>query len=936
MNVEGVSPPTPFLARPGKPALPWSDWIFSFHNYLTALGGEAYSTERKTALLLHCVGAEAQRVYRTLPVQPRREDEDEFHAAERQLAEFYEPQVNVIAERFFFRQRRQESHEPTADYVAALRRLAVNCSFGQMTDAMIRDQVVEATVHPILRERFLQDKGLTLDRVLEIAEAFERSRREATAMAGPARPAADGAQSLHQISDARQRRGRRPWRPARRQDDRRPAPAQLQADRRPGPAQLQPDTCPSCGRRQHNERGRCPATGATCRQCGRTGHFAVVCWSGERNDDRRCHELTVLCCAVPNTDKMMCEVQMKVPGITQTVNLQVDTGATVSALGLGIARRLFKGSRLNRTSARLFGFGRHQLQVLGTLPALVTYRGRRANTEFFIIDSDGEEAVMGLDLLKQLDVNLHPASGAIDQLAVTGSAEVPEPPPSQPDPGEICSLTMVRGHPEEADLHEDSSAEEEVIALLTDEESVLTEQDVRTASAADPELQQLRHQIKRGWPSSAKACPVEVQPYFKMRHELWVRNDDVILRGAQQVVVPVQLRRRYLELAHSAHDGIVRMKQALRNLAWWPGINREVEELCRSCERCQHSDAVLSQRARPAPMQPVDLPDRAWSKLGMDIVGPINGAPATARYAITLIDYRSKWAEVCLTSSTETEDVIKFLSTVWAKEGYPDEIVTDNGPQFTSREFTAYLAARGVKHTKSSVYWPRGNSAVERFNKTFKSWITDCPPAAFIDEVRKSLAVYRATPHTTTGKSPSELLHGRQMRLNLPVIQPSTPGADSVASRVRRRQQSNKRSYDRRRGVTTPRITEGDYVCVRRQGHRSKTSCRFTSPVRVTGRVGPATYRLADGRTWNAAHLARLPYAPASPSASPPAGPGETTSTATTSEADAAGPLTSLAAASRPSTETACEPSPDAADVSVQRPRRSDRVCRRPDYYVSQ
>ncbi|KAF0291156.1 Intraflagellar transport protein 140 [Amphibalanus amphitrite] len=286
MNVEGVSPPTPFLARPGKPALPWSDWIFSFHNYLTALGGEAYSTERKTALLLHCVGAEAQRVYRTLPVQPRREDEDEFHAAERQLAEFYEPQVNVIAERFFFRQRRQESHEPTADYVAALRRLAVNCSFGQMTDAMIRDQVVEATVHPILRERFLQDKGLTLDRVLEIAEAFERSRREATAMAGPARPAADGA-------------------------------------------------------------------------------------------------------------------QMPVPA-------------------------------------------------------------------------------------------------------------------------------------EEADLHEDSSAEEKVIALLTDEESVLTEQDVRTASAADPELQQLRHQIKRGWPSSAKACPVEVQPYFKIRHELWVRNDDVILRGAQQ------------------------------------------------------------------------------------------------------------------------------------------------------------------------------------------------------------------------------------------------------------------------------------------------------------------------------------------------------------------------------------------------------------------
>ena len=133
------------------------------------------------------------------------------------------------------------------------------------------------------------------------------------------------------------------------------------------------------------------------------------------------------------------------------------------------------------------------------------------------------------------------------------------------------------------------------------------------------------------------------------------------------------------------------MKQMLRNLAWWPGFGREVEELCRSCDLCQSSDRVLSQRARPAPMQPVELPERAWSKLGMDIVGPINEAPANARFAITLIDYRSKWVEIGLTSSVETEDVIKFLSPIWARKGYPDEITTDNGPQFTSKEFTSYL-----------------------------------------------------------------------------------------------------------------------------------------------------------------------------------------------------------------------------------------------------
>lgn len=320
----------------------------------------------------------------------------------------------------------------------------------------------------------------------------------------------------------------------------------------------------------------------------------------------------------------------------------------------------------------------------------------------------------------------------------------------------------------------------------------------------------------------------------------------------------------------------------------------------------------------------------------MDIVGPINGAPASARFAITLIDYRSKWVEIGLTSSVETEDVIKFLSPVWAREGYPDEIVTDNGPQFTSKEFESYLTARGVKHTKSSVYWPRGNSTVERFNRTFKSWISGRPPASFVDEVRKSLALYRAAPHTTTGKSPSEMLHGRQMRLNLPVIQlPPVLEDARLASRVRRRQQSNKSTYDRRHGVVTPDITEGDYVCVKFPGHRPKMTRRFSSPIRVTQRVGPATYRLADGRTWNTAHLARLPTVQPAPlqaplPSSPDAEPGESASTASAPEVDVFEPPTSP-------TATQHEPQPHAAGTDngqVQWPRRGNRVRKKPDFYV--
>ena len=141
-------------------------------------------------------------------------------------------------------------------------------------------------------------------------------------------------------------------------------------------------------------------------------------------------------------------------------------------------------------------------------------------------------------------------------------------------------------------------------------------------------------------------------------------------------------------------------------------------ELCRSCALCQSSDKVLSQRPRPAPMRQTELPHCVWWKLGMDIVLPIDGEPASARFEITLVDYRSKWDEIGLTSSVETEDV-KFLSLILVRVGYPDEIVADNGPQFTCDEFQTYLASRRVK--KSSVYWPRGNSTIKRFNRTLKS-----------------------------------------------------------------------------------------------------------------------------------------------------------------------------------------------------------------------
>ena len=83
--------------------------------------------------------------------------------------------------------------------------------------------------------------------------------------------------------------------------------------------------------------------------------------------------------------------------------------------------------------------------------------------------------------------------------------------------------------------------------------------------------------------------------------------------------------------------------------------------------------------------------------------------PTNAQYAVTLVDYHSKWVEVGLIPSVTAGDFIQVLAAVWSREGYPDELVTDSRTQFTSCEFQLYLRQRCIRHLRSSVYWPRGN-----------------------------------------------------------------------------------------------------------------------------------------------------------------------------------------------------------------------------------
>ena len=85
-----------------------------------------------------------------------------------------------------------------------------------------------------------------------------------------------------------------------------------------------------------------------------------------------------------------------------------------------------------------------------------------------------------------------------------------------------------------------------------------------------------------------------------------------------------------------------------------------------------------------------------------------------------IVDAHSKWAKVIEMKSTTAAATITQLRQLFAPYGLPEQVVTNNGPQFSAGEFNSFLKSNGVKHIQCISYHPSSNGAVEHFIQTFK------------------------------------------------------------------------------------------------------------------------------------------------------------------------------------------------------------------------
>ncbi|XP_058839331.1 uncharacterized protein K02A2.6-like [Topomyia yanbarensis] len=378
------------------------------------------------------------------------------------------------------------------------------------------------------------------------------------------------------------------------------------------------------------------------------------------------------------------------------------------------------------------------------------------------------------------------------------------------------------------DVHNKNRIEEvDIIELNLIETLPVTADELAEFTKNDPNVHNLLQGLKVG-------RMVDGRDRFGVDQNEFSVQKGCIMKGIR-VYIPPKLRKRVLDELHMGHFGISRMKSLARSYCWWECVDRDIEDLSRDCCEC----ASVRKNPPKVAIHCWEKPVEPFQRIHIDFAGPFLGLNF-----LVIMDAFTKWPEVKLIPDMTTDTTIDKLREYFVTYGVPSVIVSDRGVQFTSEQFQSFLNKNGVTHKMGAPYHPATNGLAERFVQTFKDKLKTlkCDRKDIQFELYKILLAYRRAVHPATGKSPSILVFGRQIKSRLDLIVPKN-GED----KVEREEQGDVRCF-----AVNDRVAARDFL--------SSSKWKFGI---VTERLGKLHYmiELDDGRIWKR-HIDQLSSGP--------------------------------------------------------------------------
>lgn len=244
-----------------------------------------------------------------------------------------------------------------------------------------------------------------------------------------------------------------------------------------------------------------------------------------------------------------------------------------------------------------------------------------------------------------------------------------------------------------------------------------------------------------------------LNPYHSYWDELSV-YDGLIFRG-ERLAIPKALHYQTMKHLHSSHIGINGCLRRARECLFWPGMSAEIKEYIAQCEICSQCSAKQPRET----LMSHEPTDRPWEKVAVDIY-TTDGKD----YLIT-VDYFSNFWEVDRLRDTKASTCVRKLKSHFARNGIPDVVISDNGPQFTSSELALFSREWGFEHRTSSPGHQQANGQAESAVKTAKSILRKAKESK--SDPYLTILAARNTPAEYMDSSPVQRLLGRRTKTQL-------------------------------------------------------------------------------------------------------------------------------------------------------------------------
>ena len=243
-------------------------------------------------------------------------------------------------------------------------------------------------------------------------------------------------------------------------------------------------------------------------------------------------------------------------------------------------------------------------------------------------------------------------------------------------------------------------------------------------------------------------------------HRLYINED----MEYHQLVLPQRLQGRVLRSVHNnmGHQGLERTLELLRERVYWPTMADDASQWVSHCTCCQVAQGTYTE-PKPKIRQlesnnPLDLLCLDFTKIDPSKTGKEN--------VLVMTDAFSKFSVAVVTPNQKALTVAKALVEKWFHMyGIPSRIHSDQGKSFDNEVIRSLCKLYGVQQSLTCPYNPRGNAQCECFNRTMFGLLRTLSKEQKADwpiHLPSLVFVYNATPHSTTGFQPYQLMFGRK------------------------------------------------------------------------------------------------------------------------------------------------------------------------------